>query len=256
MAGSYPINAGVVDSLLKHNDAQLVVVWAEGEARMQFVGLMAASTARSQFTLLCSAGWGEPVDNPPDAVKEVIEGSISWAWRKPTLTKFLSFLQSHDVVEYKANPWFAEWYQSLYNCYLDPMDTKGYPARCSGATVTAASDFKENNDAAFVINAVYAVARGLDATITEFCGDNYEYVCKEYNAARNRSEVLIEKIKEASFEDDSGFAFMFEDGFGMWPIDIYRVEDAVFKMVSNSVCNAILLCNILYSLQEQQETLD
>lgn len=67
------------------------------------------------------------------------------------------------------NPWFEEWFQTVLNCYTAADNANTYPSQCSVDESLSAA-FSEDHGALHVINAVYAAAFAIDATLKKKCG--------------------------------------------------------------------------------------
>ena len=94
------------------------------------------------------------------------EGFMSIDIRYSSLTQFYNQLSSLRVGNYLDNPWFEEWFESSFNCYVgdNPM---GYSSACNTTVgITNAPGFVRDLRVMHVINAVYAIARGLNSVLT------------------------------------------------------------------------------------------
>ena len=142
----------------------------------------------------------------------------------PQLTSYTNYLQNLEPGTPSRNPWFTEWYQTMFECYLDARERSGYTQQCTGNDpVTAAQNFHQHPYAVYVINAVYAIAYGLDATLKEICGDGYQGLCADFHNVEDIARDLTNKIQAAMFTDVVGnpFSFIGDSGSTGFEIKFY-----------------------------------
>lgn len=101
-----------------------------------------------------------------------------------------------------------------------------------GELLTNDQDFEPSNYLLSTINAVYAVAAGLDATLTEFCGLNYVGVCQNFLQAGNLRERFAAHLKLVSFLDPTSSIFRFLDREGNMEYQILRFDGSQYVQVS------------------------
>ena len=75
-------------------------------------------------------------------------------------------LRGIDVMNYKTNPWFREWYEKLYDCSFDPSSTKN---QCTAQSLNL-GDIEFNEKVVTVIYGMRAFAHALDRTLRHYCG--------------------------------------------------------------------------------------
>ena len=232
VAASNAITMNVADVLLENPAAHVIITWAEVESLNNLLQYMTESDSYNEFTFIGGAGWGGGLDTSDSRAKDVLQGALSWTYEMPTLTDYVMYLRNIDVRQYTSNPWFSQWYQQTFHCYLDPASKGGYTQQCASTAIPDASGFQVNNAAVFVINAVLTAAHAMDKTLKYFCGDQYNSVCAEYETAKNKSKVFMQMVYDTSFMDDAMLNVLMVDGSGAWPLNVYNVVDLQYNYVS------------------------
>lgn len=146
--------------------------------------------------------------------------------RNSTLSDFNTFINSLD--QNSNNPFYARYYMKIQGCNLPGYNM--YPTNC-GATPQPLS-YSQGSYVLSTVNAVYAVASALDATLREFCGQSYYKVCSSFLQSANTSERFTENLKVVSFMDPSSFTFMFLEREGNVIYDVLRFTGNSYQKVS------------------------
>lgn len=198
---------------------------------------MKSLAAGGEFTFIGLDGWGtsEQVVKP---FKADAGGVLTIKHRSSDLSDFLRHLETLDVMKDKTNPWLMEWFQHLYHCAFSSANIAGLSTTCNSTVatykITDASSFTLDYQALSVINAVYAFAHGLHATLESMCGVTYNGVCSEFFTSRMTGQNLVENIKKASFFDGSGQIFTFNKaGYGNVPYEIYNYYGGKYNKVGS-----------------------
>ncbi|XP_067683866.1 uncharacterized protein [Haliotis asinina] len=204
----------------------------------QYRGLlenMISSNATGEFVILANSPFGRK-QKLVQGLEEAADGVISLKWRVPDLTFFSTYLSSLRVDTNQQNPWFTEWYENLFDCYIGPQNPNGKATLCTDRNVpiTQAPAFELTEESIFVINSVYAIANGLHTTLMEYCGVNYSGVCGNFTSSGTRGKRLLENIRAARFglqgsNPPTDFAFIGYEGNVM--IDVYNYRRNIGYML-------------------------
>ncbi|XP_076434694.1 uncharacterized protein LOC143274691 [Babylonia areolata] len=168
------------------------------------------------------------------------EGIISIDNAYSSLTRFYSSLDVLRVDSYRDNPWFQEWFESAFNCSVGgsgQVQGQGGRAPCSNAVgITSAPGFVRDRRVVHVINAVYAIARGLHSVLTKYCGAGYRGVCPTFvNAGfENKGEDMVQEILKVTFpiEDTNPVqTFSFSGRGGAYTFRVHRFHAGAFTQV-------------------------
>ena len=114
--------------------------------------------ASKNFTWIGSDGWGEVI---PSDVHEVAHGSLSIVHSTLANDEFDNYFQSLHPSNNSANPWFCEYWESVFNCTLNGQP--GLEDGCDTATQALSHEagYKQNNYVTSTLNAVYAYAHAI-----------------------------------------------------------------------------------------------
>ncbi|GFS13478.1 metabotropic glutamate receptor 3, partial [Elysia marginata] len=162
-------------------------------------------------------------------LEEVANNVVSLSHQHSDLTTFQQYLRGLNVTSYNENPWFEEWFQAVHNC--STTGSAGTMAQCDvSKSVVDGGHFHLLYQVDSVINSVYAIARGLDATLTQYCGAGYRSVCSAFLTAANRGEVLVGHIKRVNFpiEDTrpvARFSFIGNDPYVPFYINQFEYDN-------------------------------
>ena len=142
----------------------------------------------------------------------------------PIVDRFKEFLRTRPASFYTANAWFQEWYESTMHCYLDDASQKSYTKKCKEEAITAVVD----PNVAQVIHAVEAIASGLNATLSHYCGTvgGATGVCTRYINAPDRSRQMFDDIMKTRSLEAPYFHFI--DRQGDLPFKIFSIQTKKF----------------------------
>jgi hypothetical protein len=231
--GSYE---DIVNKLLTKKGAKVVVVFGEV---VDFRGtLQAIKTLKKEGQLLLfgSETWGNST-KVVKGLETTAVGSFSIKLFSPNLTNYLNYLKDLNVSTYVENPWFREFYQEAHDCYLSATYQPFYTKPCStNQPITAGANFEPEAYAYYVINAVYAIATGIDNALKKFCGASYSGVCDNFKRDRTRGEVLLGEIEKATFSDEANNPFKFTDREGEGKYDIFNYQTSGYVKVGQFLC--------------------
>ena len=100
-----------------------------------------------------------------ESYEHVADGYVSIDIGYSRLNQFFSELDSLDAATYLDNPWFEEWYEATFRCFVGD-NPNNYQTKCPKTNyISSAPDFRHDTTIIHVINAVYAIARGLDSVL-------------------------------------------------------------------------------------------
>ena len=122
--------------------------------------------ASRNFTWIGSDGWGEVI---PSEVHEIGHGSLSIVHNSRASDKFDNYFQSLHPSNNSANPWFGEYWESVFNCTLN--DHPGLEESCDIATQALSREvgYKQNSYVTSTLNAVYAFAHAMHNMQQDLC---------------------------------------------------------------------------------------
>ena len=237
-----PENANdVVLAMLQKPVANTIVIFADTTYINQLLQAIKRNPdAQGKFQFIGSDSWANNLESTA-GVEEYAVGSITFDLDVVDLREFDNYLSTKTPANYPENPWFAQYYENIHNCYLTIPDAR-YPERCSATPdkIVTSPRYKQDTGIIHVINAVYSAAHGIDAALREVCGNDYTTVCEKFKTLDTRRDLVLRKTREASFTDMSGQEFSFYErgdgkkGYVIHSLDESQVLDFVYNPVSCS----------------------
>ena len=164
-----------------------------------------------KYRFVGASQWGktwEAVRN----VEHIAENSVSMAIQNSDIYEFNEYLKVKTLANHGHNPWFGEYYEKIFNCYL--TEKKGdlfRPCRSSSQSVVSAREYVQDDSVLNVINSVFATALALDQTLKQVCGANYTGVCGAFKGQQTKGSLLLDNLKKVKFMDLSSKSFEFTD---------------------------------------------
>ncbi|KAK7087416.1 hypothetical protein V1264_021473 [Littorina saxatilis] len=237
----------VVDQLANHPTVRPVVLLMNRDNHKDFLQALSGNQAWAKNDFIVTTTFGSD-GTVAKTFETETEGYIAIDFIYSNLTRFFSDLATQNVGSYRVNPWFEEWFESVFNCYVGD-NPQGLPTPCSVTTgITNAPKFERDLKVVHVINAVYAIARGLDSVLEKYCGASYNGVCAGFVTASraNKGKDLRDEILQVSFniEDTNPLQqFRFSGRSGAYPFTVYSYRSGQFNMIGTvtSSTNSISL---------------
>ena len=157
--------------------------------------------ASKNFTWIGSDGWG---DRLPAELHISAQGSLSVIPRSMVSAEFDDYFQSLHPSNYTANPWFGEYWESVFNCSLK-YQTRLNECDLSNQALSSGTGYRQSSFAAFSIDATYAFAHAIHNLQQDFCQGG-PGLCHEIVDTRSltggvaiRGELLLEYLHNVSF---------------------------------------------------------
>ena len=123
------------------------------------------SFASKNFTWIGSDGWANDI---PDDLHEIAQGSLTLIPRSRTSDEFDDYFQSLHPSNYSANPWFVEYWESIFNCSLSGEQGLS-KCDCSNQFISHETGYRQNGFVPFSIDAVYAFAHAIHNLQQKLC---------------------------------------------------------------------------------------
>ena len=164
-----------------------------------------------RFTWIGSDGWGDMI--PPE-LYEIAQGSLSVIPRSNLSSEFDSYFQSLHPCNYTANPWFREYWESVFNC---SMASQPGDEACNTAdqTLSPQSGYKQNSKVSFTMDAVYTFAHAIHKLQQDHCsppsGLCPEILDTQVGHVSIQGEMLLRYLKNVSFGGVSTEMISFDD---------------------------------------------
>ena len=155
--------------------------------------------ASKNFTWIGSDAWG---DQLPAELLPLTQGMLSVLPKSKRSNNFDEYFQSLHPLNYTANPWFGEYWESVFNCSLESRP--GYE-QCdlTDQTLNSESGYRQNSKVTFAFDAVYAFAHAIKQLQQDFCQGG-PGLCPEIVDTRSggvaiRGDLLLQHLHNVSF---------------------------------------------------------
>ncbi|XP_029653751.1 metabotropic glutamate receptor 3-like, partial [Octopus sinensis] len=217
----------VMKTLLNKPLANTVVIFAEVLYTHELLKILKQEPIgiRNNYKFIAAGLWGQRLD-VIEGVEEVAAGSVTIAVDGIDIQKFDMYLNSKIPENERDNPWFTEYYEGLFDCYLAKPKTN-LRTKCSDSLnrVTKSEKYAQDDSVLNVVNSVFAVALGIDKTLVDLCGVNYTGLCSAFKSA-NSNYQLFNNIKNVQFKEFSDVIFKFnQEGDGYKGYKFFQVQN-------------------------------
>lgn len=226
-----------VRGLQEKPNARVVIAVVDTADYSGLLRAMQAAGVHDHFLLIGTETWGRRVNAIDDDVKAIAQGSITVDIIGQSVTNFhawLATLNPSDSNTLMDNPFFAEWYQNIYGCYLDAENRDLYTNECNPSqSITDAPGFAdtESSYTPFMISATYAVAHAVDKALQDVCGPNYNGICWQFRSNNNVKALIQQHLQDSMFNVNN-YAFQMQDGEGMANYGIYIYRNNNYETVN------------------------
>ena len=220
----------IVDKLRETPPAKAVFLFLESGQIKALLKALSDKKASNEFILVGSEVWGDSL-SVVQGYQSAAQGAITLRLKSGQAKGFLSYLNGLAPAVYKDNPWFMEWYQATKNCYLGETNPKNYSKECPNEPINGAGEVQQESYTPYVINAVYAIAHGVDLTLKEYCGALYNGVCSKFTSDANSPLRVLENIKKVTFTDELGEEFSFKNGEGASGYELFTFQGTGYQKV-------------------------
>lgn len=212
----------IVAKLRERVDAKVVAVFAPAAHHAELLKAVKDSGAAGNILLVGDANWGSDT-TVTQGNEDAARGSITIDLETSSLNEFQQYLTDLDVNKHTTNPWFRDWYQKVFSCYLDAKSMPMYTVPCDPTrAITSAPGFATDSHTLHVINAVYTSALGIHNALEKVCGVGYNRVCDQFKQYPNRGNLVVEEMERALFTDPASKTFQLDRREGNVNFDIYN----------------------------------
>ena len=167
VVASYNLDAKFETNMLsQHSSVRPVVLLLSSEHHRGFLKALNTSQTRSRNDFIATSTFSNNAEITAD-YESIAEGFFSIDLKYSDLTRFFNDLASRRVGSYMDNPWFEEWFKESHSCFMGD-NPRGFATPCDTTSpITSGPNFRRDLRVMHVINAVYAIARGLDGTLSQ-----------------------------------------------------------------------------------------
>ena len=232
------INA-IISEFLRHPNVRGVVLFCtDTDSRKLLKGAQRKSAAGS-FVWVASDYWGTRT-KPIEGLEEYAEGAITVSLAEASFPLFKTYFTSLKPGNRSGiNPWFVEFWEKQFGCSLKKNKTT-----CPKEANLASQNLRIDDKVPFVIDAVYAVAHGLDTIYKRLCPEQ-NGLCQEMKT-KFKGKNLRDRLFNVTFTGVTGPVSFDQNGNGPGRYDIYRLEGGKYTKVASwneELYNATTLCH-------------
>ena len=200
-----------VRDLLKKPKAKVVIVFVRQmyiNALLEAVGDVGAE---DKFMFLGSKSWANDQSVISEGGKNA-KNAITIGVENADVPSFDAYLETKTPQNYNRNPWFKEYYETLYECSLQP-GSSSFPKSCSSgkSSVVYSNNYMQDPFLIYTVDAVFSAALGLHKALQTLCGQNYVGLCESYRLSGEKPQQILNGIKAAKFADLTKQTFGFDD---------------------------------------------
>lgn len=217
----------VVYKILQKRLANTVVIFAGTNYIRAFLKAVERKTAITQtFKFIGPSTWGIS-ESVTDGIRGAANDAVTFVLDfQGGVGGFLTnYLYQRTPSNAKNNPWFEEFFQYTLNCHTSPSYAATFPQTCL-PTASLVTKVMEDNGILHVMNAVYAAAFALDATLKQKCGANHQTVCESYRSSKTRRDDIRDNLELVSFIDPTNEEFHFVNRSGNKGYQLYKLTSS------------------------------
>ncbi len=176
-------------------------------------------------------------------LEHIAKGAITLDFKYENLPNFMQyFKQISPYSDSMENPWFLEYWQSHFNCYIQSCYRKKYKVQCPFDLTLINEDISMSSQVPLVIDSVYAIVFGLKKLLVEKCGENFTTVCKDAKDNLKNLHKVVRKLKLNIKESNREITFDVL-GNGKPEYNIYRfTKTSKSRFRYGKVCTTFLFC--------------
>ncbi|XP_040409007.1 metabotropic glutamate receptor 1 isoform X2 [Cygnus olor] len=149
--------------------ARVVVCFCEGMTVRGILIAMRRLGVLGEFLLIGSDGWADR-DEVIEGYEPEANGGITIKLQSPEVLSFDDYYLKLRLDTNNRNPWFPEFWQHRFQCRIPghPLENLNFQKNCTG-NESLEENYVQDSKMGFVINAIYAMAHGLQNMHHSLC---------------------------------------------------------------------------------------
>ncbi|XP_034966553.2 metabotropic glutamate receptor 1 isoform X1 [Zootoca vivipara] len=149
--------------------ARVVVCFCEGMTVRGILMAMKRLGVLGELVLIGSDGWADR-DEVIEGYEAEANGGITIKLQSPDVVSFDDYFLKIRLETNTRNPWFPEFWQHRFQCRIPghPLENPNFQKNCTG-NESLEENYVQDSKMGFVINAIYAMAHGLQSMHHALC---------------------------------------------------------------------------------------
>ncbi|NXG54181.1 GRM1 protein, partial [Hemiprocne comata] len=188
--------------------ARVVVCFCEGMTVRGILIAMRRLGVLGEFLLIGSDGWADR-DEVIEGYEPEANGGITIKLQSPEVLSFDDYYLKLRLDTNTRNPWFPEFWQHRFQCRIPghPLENPNFQKNCTG-NESLEENYVQDSKMGFVINAIYAMAHGLQNMHHSLC-PGHVGLCDAMKPIDGRK--LLDFLLKSSFIGVSGEEVWFDE---------------------------------------------
>ncbi|NXW06989.1 GRM1 protein, partial [Fregetta grallaria] len=188
--------------------ARVVVCFCEGMTVRGILIAMRRLGVLGEFLLIGSDGWADR-DEVIEGYEPEANGGITIKLQSPEVLAFDDYYLKLRLDTNTRNPWFPEFWQHRFQCRIPghPLENPNFQKNCTG-NESLEENYVQDSKMGFVINAIYAMAHGLQNMHHSLC-PGHVGLCDAMKPIDGSK--LLEFLLKSSFIGVSGEEVWFDE---------------------------------------------
>ncbi|KFV78174.1 Metabotropic glutamate receptor 1 [Struthio camelus australis] len=188
--------------------ARVVVCFCEGMTVRGILIAMRRLGVLGEFLLVGSDGWADR-DEVIEGYEPEANGGITIKLQSPEVLSFDDYYLKLRLDTNTRNPWFPEFWQHRFQCRIPghPLENPNFQKNCTG-NESLEENYVQDSKMGFVINAIYAMAHGLQNMHHSLC-PGHVGLCDAMKPIDGSK--LLEFLLKSSFIGVSGEEVWFDE---------------------------------------------
>ncbi|KAF1615688.1 Metabotropic glutamate receptor 1, partial [Eudyptes chrysolophus] len=188
--------------------ARVVVCFCEGMTVRGILIAMRRLGVLGEFLLIGSDGWADR-DEVIEGYEPEANGGITIKLQSPEILSFDDYYLKLRLDTNTRNPWFPEFWQHRFQCRIPghPLENPNFQKNCTG-NESLEENYVQDSKMGFVINAIYAMAHGLQNMHHSLC-PGHVGLCDAMKPIDGSK--LLEFLLKSSFIGVSGEEVWFDE---------------------------------------------
>ncbi|NXL94437.1 GRM1 protein, partial [Alectura lathami] len=228
--------------------ARVVVCFCEGMTVRGILIAMRRLGVLGEFLLIGSDGWADR-DEVIEGYEPEANGGITIKLQSPEVLSFDDYYLKLRLDTNTRNPWFPEFWQHRFQCRIPghPLENPNFQKNCTG-NESLEENYVQDSKMGFVINAIYAMAHGLQNMHHSLC-PGHVGLCDAMKPIDGSK--LLEFLLKSTFIGVSGEEVWFDEKgdapgsrydyvlIGTWHEGVLNIDDYRIQMNKSGMVRSV-----------------